>query len=53
MRRVGIPASGLYMVVAVVPDTQRSRGMLNALLAHTSFGDASISDLIQAAHAGA
>jgi len=49
MRTVGIPASGLYMVVAVVPDTHRARGVLRTLLSHARFGDAGISDFIAAA----
>ena len=52
LHRVGIPASGLYMVVAVVPDSPDARTMLQTLLYGTRFGTASITDLIHAAKAG-
>jgi hypothetical protein len=49
LHRVGIPASGLYMVVAMVPDSPDAPGMLRKLLAGTQFGTASVGDLIHAA----
>lgn len=49
VRRLGIPSSGLYVVVAVVADTPRAPAMLNKLLFATRFGGASVSDLIRAA----
>lgn len=49
LHRVGIPASGLYMVVAVLPDTPEAPKMLRTLLSETEFGTASVGDLIQAA----
>lgn len=49
LHRVGIPSSGLYMVVAVLPDTPEAPQMLRALLSGTQFGTASVGDLIHAA----
>lgn len=49
VRRLGIPSSGMYLVVAVVPDGPRAAAMLNRLLLRTSFGDATVEDLIAAA----
>jgi hypothetical protein len=49
VREMGIPSSGLYMVLAVVldsPDTQRE---LRQLLLRARFGDAPVSDLLAAA----
>jgi hypothetical protein len=52
LHRVGIPASGLYMVVAVVPDGPRAPRILRTLLEGTQFGTASVDDLIRAAKLG-
>ncbi len=49
VRELGIPSSGMYLVVAVVPDAPRAAAMLNRLLLRTSFGDATVQDLIAAA----
>lgn len=49
VREVGIPASGLYVVVAVMPDGPRTPELLNKLLQRTQFGGASIEDFIAAA----
>lgn len=49
LHRVGIPASSLYMVVAMLPDTPEAPGMLRRLLAGTEFGTASVGDLIRLA----
>ncbi len=49
LHRVGIPASGLYMVVAVLPDGPEAPSMLRALLSGTQFGTASVGDLIRTA----
>jgi hypothetical protein len=49
VRELGIPSSGMYLVVAVVPDGPRAAAMLNRLLLRTSFGDATVQDLIAAA----
>jgi hypothetical protein len=47
-RAVGIPSSGLYVVVAVTPDLPEAEGLLEHLLAHTRFGDAAIGDFVRA-----
>jgi len=52
LHRVGIPASGLYMVIAVVPDRPGAQGVLRTLVFGTRFGTASIDDLIRTAKAG-
>ena len=52
VHRVGIPASGLYVVVAVVPDSPRAPRVLNKLVYGTRFGSASLADLITAAERG-
>jgi hypothetical protein len=49
-REVGIPASGLYVVVAVLPDSRRASGMLRRLVRGTTFGGAGVRDFIAAAH---
>ncbi len=46
---VGIPASGLYVVVVVLPDSHRAAGTLRRILAGTRFGNATLGDLIRAA----
>ena len=51
-REVGIPASGLYVVVAVLPDSHRAPDMLRTLLQGTTFGGAGVHDFIAAAHGG-
>jgi hypothetical protein len=49
VRTVGIPSSGLYVVVAVLPDSPRAPALLQRLLFRTAFGGATVSDLIEAA----
>ncbi len=49
-RQIGIPASGLYTVVAVLPDSRRAGGKLRALVSGTTFGGAGVRDFIAAAH---
>jgi hypothetical protein len=49
MRRVGIPSSGLYVVVAVAPDTRHGGGLVDRLVDGARFGDAGVRDLIAAA----
>jgi len=49
VRRVGIPQSGLYVVVAVMHDTNRAPARLDRLIAHTSFGGALVSDFVDVA----
>jgi hypothetical protein len=48
MRRMGIPTSGLYVVIAVVPG-KRAGQLLKQILEAARFGDTSISDFLQAA----
>ncbi len=49
VRAVGIPSSGLYVVVAVVPDSGRAARVLGRLLQGARFGGAGVDDLIAAA----
>jgi hypothetical protein len=49
VRKVGIPQSGLYVVVAVMHDSQRAPALLERLIAHTSFGGAMVSDFVDVA----
>ena len=49
-REVGIAASGLYVVVAVLPDSRRASDQLQRLLQQTTFGGASVRDFVTAAH---
>jgi hypothetical protein len=51
VRRLGIAASGLYVVVAFVPDSRRAPAILDKLLYRTRFGGASVEDIIRAAKA--
>jgi hypothetical protein len=48
-REIGIPSSGLYVVVALAPAGPDAPRLLDHLLQHTRFGDASIGDFIRAA----
>ncbi|HSD48880.1 MAG TPA: hypothetical protein VLE71_03525 [Actinomycetota bacterium] len=48
-RQVGIPSSGLYVVVAVMPDGPRTPAVLNKVLLRTEFAGATIQDFIAAA----
>jgi len=50
-REVGIPSSGLYVVVALAPAGPEAAGLLDHLLQHTRFGDASMGDFIRAVRA--
>lgn len=52
-REVGIAASGLYVVVAVLPDSRRVADRLQTLVRQTTFGGASVRDFIAAAHVAA
>jgi len=49
VHEVGIPASGLYVVVAVAPEGERAASLLNRLIRNTSFGGASVDELVDAA----
>ncbi|CAN5749026.1 hypothetical protein BH18ACT17_BH18ACT17_11290 [soil metagenome] len=48
VHEVGIPASGLYVVVAVTPEGGRAASLLDRLIRHTSFGGSSVDDLVEA-----
>ncbi|HEX5951029.1 MAG TPA: hypothetical protein VFZ96_08500 [Actinomycetota bacterium] len=48
-RQVGIPSSGLYVVVAVMPDGPKTPSILNKVLLRTEFAGATIDDFIAAA----
>lgn len=49
VREVGIPSSGLYVVVAVMRDSPQAPHLLGRLLKSTEFGGASVPELIDAA----
>jgi hypothetical protein len=49
VREVGIPSSGLYVVVALIPDAPRAPQVLSRLLQGTQFGGTSVEDFIEAA----
>ena len=49
VREVGIPSSGLYVVVAVMPESPRAALMLSRLLEHTRFNGDSVAEMIAAA----
>lgn len=51
VRKIGIPSSGLYVVVAVLPDSTEAGDRLRRILAGARFGDASLIDLAHAASA--
>lgn len=48
VHEIGIPASGLYVVVAVAPEGERADALLDRLIRHTSFGGSSVDDLVDA-----
>ncbi len=48
VRRMGIPNSGLYVVVAIVQNSARAGVQLRKLIAGTSFGGAAVADLVAA-----
>lgn len=49
VHEVGIPTSGLYVVVAVVPQERGAGQVLHALIRRTRFGDAGIREFVAAA----
>jgi hypothetical protein len=49
LREVGIPSSGLYVVVAVMPASPRASFLLNRLLRRTEFNGSSVADMLEAA----
>jgi hypothetical protein len=46
VHEIGIPASGLYVVVAVLPDDAGAPRILRALIHRTAFGDTPIRDFV-------
>ena len=53
VRRVGLPDSGLYLVVAVVRDGERAARYLHRMVYGARFGQASVGDLVVAARRSA
>lgn len=51
VRKVGIPSSGLYVVVAVLEDSERARPILRRLIDRATFGDSTVQDLQTVARA--
>jgi len=49
VREVGIPSSGLYVVVAVMPESPRAPFQLSRILERTEFDGASVAEMIAAA----
>jgi len=49
VRGMGIPRSGLYVVVAVLPNGHEAGRVLQRLMDRTRFGDAAIRDFVRAA----
>jgi hypothetical protein len=49
VRRLGIPSSGLYLVLAVLPNSSRAPERLRAMLRGARFGGASLAELSRAA----
>ena len=49
VHEMGIPSSGLYVVVAVVPAHRGARGLLKQLIRRTRFGDDGIRDFVAVA----
>jgi hypothetical protein len=47
-RTLGIPRSGLYLVVAVIRDGRRADTTLHRLISRTRFGDALVGDFVEA-----
>jgi hypothetical protein len=52
VHEVGIPSSGLYVVVAVVPKERGARDLLHQLIGGTRFGDDAIRDFVAVARVG-
>jgi len=49
VHEVGIPSSGLYVVVAVVNQRRGARNLLEELIERTRFGDDGIRDFVAVA----
>jgi hypothetical protein len=46
--RIGIPGSGLYLIVAATRESPRARRILDSLLDHVRFGRDGIGDFVRA-----
>jgi hypothetical protein len=53
LRQLGIPTSGLYLAVAVVPQSPWAEKRLQTLIRSAQYGSASVGDLMQAARQSA
>jgi hypothetical protein len=53
VREMGIPSSGLYVVVAVVPAERGARSLLQQLIGRTRFGEDGIRDFVAVARSAA
>jgi hypothetical protein len=51
VREVGIPTSGLYVVVAVLEDSKEARPTLRRLIGRATFGRSTVADLVSVAGA--
>jgi len=49
VRQLGIPSSGLYVVVAVIRDSERAGPILRRLVEQATFGDATVRELLTVA----
>ena len=49
VREVGIPSSGLYLVVAVMPESPHAPSLIGRLVERTEFNGASVADMIAVA----
>lgn len=49
VREIGIPSSGLYLVVAVMRDSPKAPRLLGRMLEGTRFGEATVAELMAAA----
>jgi hypothetical protein len=53
LRQLGIPTSGLYLAVAVVPESPSAEKRLQTILRSAQYGSASVAELMQAARQSA
>jgi hypothetical protein len=49
VRQLGIPSSGLYVVVAVIRDSRQARSTLRHIVRQATFGDTTVGELLAAA----
>lgn len=53
LRQLGIPTSGLYLAVAVVPESPSAEKRLQTIIRSAQYGSASVAELMQAARQSA